>query len=98
MVEEGFGRVDYTYNTLSQLKLETRQFTGLSGSYALSYTYNMGGGLTKLTNPFGVQVGYEHDQTGRLTRVMGANYAGVSTVRAIRRTSRSVHAAHGTRA
>ena len=72
------GRVDYQYNSLSQLISETRQFTGLSGSYPLSYTYNVAGEVESVTDPTGVVVSYEYDKTGRLSDVKGSTYAGVS--------------------
>ena len=75
---DGFGRVDYAYNTLSQMTSETRQINGL-GSYPLSYQYNLAGELTNVTNPWNVQVGYNYDATGRLTGMTGANYAGVTS-------------------
>lgn len=37
------GRVNYQYNTQSQLTKETQQFAGLLGSYALSYQYTVPG-------------------------------------------------------
>ncbi|HEV7903688.1 MAG TPA: S8 family serine peptidase [Pyrinomonadaceae bacterium] len=72
------GRVDYTYNTLSQLTNETRQFAGLSGSYALGYTYNLAGAVASVTDPAGVTVNYGYDAAGRLSQVTGTPYAGVT--------------------
>jgi RHS repeat-associated protein len=75
---DGLGSVSYVYDRLSRLTSETRTFTGV-GSYALSYTYNLANELTSITNPWGVQVGYNYDAIGRSTSVSGANYAGVSS-------------------
>ena len=48
------GRVDYTYDTWSRLKTETRKFDDISGpTFQLSYDYNLTGGITSLTHPFG---------------------------------------------
>jgi len=61
----------YSYNQLSQMTSETRTFTGLSGSYALSYGYNLAGQPTSLSEPsqFGAVVNYAHDTAGRLATV-----------------------------
>jgi RHS repeat-associated protein len=75
---DGLGSVSYSYNTLSQLTSETRTFTGL-GSYALNYTYNIGGELKSITNPWGAQVGYGYDKIGRLNGVSGSGYVGLTS-------------------
>ena len=75
---DGLGSVTYVYNTLSQLKTETRTFAGL-GAYTLSYDYNLAGQLSSFTNHWGAQVGYVYDKVGRLTNVTGSGYAGVSS-------------------
>lgn len=78
---DGLGSVSYTFDQLSRLTAEARTFTGLtgpqSGTYRLSYSYNLAGELTQVTNPWDVQVGYNYDRQGRLAQVTGANYAGV---------------------
>jgi YD repeat-containing protein len=74
---DGLGSVSYGYNQLSQLTSETRTLP--VGSFALTYNYNLAGELTSVTNPWGAQVGYGYDNTGRLTNVSGSGYAGVST-------------------
>ncbi|HVG33989.1 MAG TPA: S8 family serine peptidase, partial [Pyrinomonadaceae bacterium] len=79
---DGLGQVGYQYDRLSQLKSETRTFNSgaLNGSsFALSYDYNLAGELTKVTNPWNVQVGYQYDRQGRVSGVTGANYGGVSS-------------------
>jgi YD repeat-containing protein len=68
-MSDATGSCTYAYDTLSRMTSETRSFTGLSGSYTLSYAYNLGGELTSITDPFSVQVGYSYDGTGRLLSV-----------------------------
>ncbi len=75
MTEQGFGSVSYQYDALSRLTSESRIFTGLgTTSYTLSYTYNLGGQLTSITDPWGVKVGYVRDITGTLMSVTGEGY------------------------
>ena len=76
---DGLGSVSYVYNTISQLTSETRTFTGVAGTYALTYGYNLGGELNSVTNQWGAQVGYTYDKTGRPSAVTGSGYAGVSS-------------------
>ena len=71
------GRVDYTYDTWSRMLSETRQFTGLSGAFRLSYGYNLSGQLTSLTDPFNSQVGYNYDSAGQLRTVTGSGAGSV---------------------
>jgi YD repeat-containing protein len=70
----GLVSVSYGYNQLLQMTSETRTFTGLSGSYALTYAYNLVGELTSLIEPsqFGASVSYGYDGAGRMTSVNGA--------------------------
>jgi len=68
---DGLGSVSYGYDQLSRLTSETRAFTGV-GSFILSYSYNLAGELTSLTNPWGSVVGYGYDKTGRLTGITGS--------------------------
>jgi YD repeat-containing protein len=58
----------YVYDSLSQMTSETRAFSGV-GSYQLSYSYNLAGELTGMTNPWNVWTGYSYDNNGRLNRV-----------------------------
>ena len=74
---DGAGRVDYEYDSLSRLKSETRQFTGLPTSYTISYGYNLAGQLTSLTDPFGNRADYVRDRLGRVTAVTGTGYGDV---------------------
>jgi YD repeat-containing protein len=76
-MSDGLGSASYVYNNLAQMSSETRTFNGLS-SYTLSYSYNLAGELSSVTNPWGAQVGYGYDKAGRLQNVSGSGYAGVS--------------------
>jgi RHS repeat-associated protein len=75
---DGLGSASYVYNTISQLTSETRSFTNV-GSYTLTYGYNLAGQLNSVSNPWGAQVGYSYDKTGRPSSVSGSGYAGVSS-------------------
>jgi len=70
---DGVGTHSYAYNQLSRLTSETYNFTGLSGTYTLSYGYNLAGALTSLAEPaqYGAVISYAHDAIGRLTAVTG---------------------------
>jgi len=76
---DGLGSKSYIYNDLSQLKSETRTFNGV-GTFTLSYDYNLGGELKKLTDSTGMTINYDYDNTGRLNGVTGSDnlYANVS--------------------
>ncbi|HEX8118155.1 MAG TPA: hypothetical protein VF521_12850, partial [Pyrinomonadaceae bacterium] len=75
-MDDGPGRVDYAYDALSRLLMESRQFDGLSGARTLAYEYTAAGALKSLTEQ-GVQtISYQHDNAGRLTQVTGTPYAG----------------------
>lgn len=75
---DGMGSTSYNYDQLSRLTSETRSFTGV-GSFTLSYSYNLSGELTSVTDHFGAAVGYTYDKTGRLTDVTGSGYANVTS-------------------
>jgi YD repeat-containing protein len=75
---DGVGRVDYTYDTWSRMASETRQFTGLSGSFRISYGYNLAGQLMSITDPFNSTVSYSRNHGGQLTAVTGTGYPGVT--------------------
>ncbi len=67
---DGVGTMTYSYDTLSRLLSETRNFTGLSGNFALSYEYYQSTGqLKKITDPFGASISYAYDLAGRTTGV-----------------------------
>src|SRR5258706_5960076 len=68
---DGSGRVDYSYDQLSRVQSETRQFNGLSGSFAFSYLYNLVGEVTSVTDEHAnVTLTNSFDSIGRVT---GAN-------------------------
>jgi YD repeat-containing protein len=69
---DGTGSKTYQYNQLSQLTSETRQFTGLSGSFTLSYEYNLAGALKAFTDHAGSRVDYAFNNLGMLTGVTGS--------------------------
>jgi YD repeat-containing protein len=81
---DGLGRVDYSYDALSQLQWENRQFTNIAnplsadGKYKLSYSYTIGGALKSVTDPFGSTINYTYDSAGELTNVTGTAYAGIT--------------------
>lgn len=66
------GTKTFQYNQLSQLTSETRQFTGLSGSFTLSYEYNLAGALKAVTDHVGSRVDYVFNNVGLLTSVTGS--------------------------
>ena len=76
---DGSGSVTYQYDQLSRLTSETRQFNGRSGSYKLSYSYNLAGELSSITDPTDAIVNYSYDPTGRMTAITGTSFAGVTS-------------------
>jgi RHS repeat-associated protein len=75
---DGFGRVDYSYDTMSRLSSETRTFSGL-GTYVFSYLYNLSGELTAMWNSWGYINSYSYDQVGRLA-TMNSTYGSASYI------------------
>ncbi|MGB7203636.1 MAG: hypothetical protein WBD16_15425, partial [Pyrinomonadaceae bacterium] len=71
----GINATTYTYNESSQITSETVDFDDLSSNLTIGYTYNIGGGLKSVTDPYGYTVDYANDKTGRVTGVAGAAYA-----------------------
>ena len=85
-MNDGSGSVTYTYDQLSRLTSETRNFTGI-GSFALSYSYNLASELASMTNQWGAVINYSYDKLGRATGATGSGigaptYAGSLTYRA----------------
>jgi YD repeat-containing protein len=78
---DGLGGTTYGYDQLSRLTSESRTFTGLAGSFSISYGYNLANQLTSLAEPaqFGSTFSYVYDATGRLTTVNGSSFGGVTT-------------------
>ncbi len=76
---DGVGSVSYLYDTLSRMLSETRTFTGLAGSFPLSYEYHGATGqLKKVTDPFGDSISYEYDLAGRTRNITGSAFGGVT--------------------
>src|SRR5438093_8821793 len=67
-MSDGLGTSTYHYDSLSRMDWEERTF-GNIGPYRLSYSYNLAGELTGMTNPWNVWTGYSYDNNGRLNRV-----------------------------
>ncbi|HEY0763242.1 MAG TPA: DUF4214 domain-containing protein [Pyrinomonadaceae bacterium] len=79
LMTDGTGSTTYHYNQLSQLTSETRQFSGLSGSFTLSYEYNAAGALKSITDHTGSRVDYLYNTAGALTTVNGSGAASAPT-------------------
>jgi YD repeat-containing protein len=76
---DGQGSTSYAYDQLSRLTTETRHVNELAdlptgGDYTFTYEYNLAGALSRVTDPFGAQVGYSRDAAGRISAVTGAGY------------------------
>jgi YD repeat-containing protein len=76
---DGLGYVGYTYDTLSQMRSETRTIEGV-GTFPIVYDYHPGGQLKKITDPMNVSINYSYDNAGRTSAVTGSDtlYGGVS--------------------
>jgi YD repeat-containing protein len=62
--------VNYTYDSLSRLLSEARQFAGLTGTYTLAYEYNLVGQVKKVTDQSAsTSFSYVLDSVGRLTTI-----------------------------
>lgn len=79
------GSTAYTYDSLSRLKDETRSFVDslpnapLTGnSFKIQYQYTLSGALKKITDPFGDEINYASDKSGRLKDVTGSTYANLT--------------------
>jgi YD repeat-containing protein len=74
-MNDGSGTMSYGYDELSHITSETKTFNGLSGSYALNYSYNLAGELTSLSIPFTSQsIGYGYDNAGRLSSMSASGF------------------------
>lgn len=76
---DGTGSRTYSYDQLSQLTSEARQFTGLSGSFMLTYEYNLAGALKSFMDHVGSRVNYNFNTVGMLTSVTGSGAHSAST-------------------
>ncbi|MEQ1762142.1 MAG: hypothetical protein ABL984_03245 [Pyrinomonadaceae bacterium] len=79
------GGVEYEYNSLSQLKSETRAFNIPMASaplpdnkFKILYEYSLGT-LKSYTDPFGQQIVYGRDKLARATDITGSSFGGVTT-------------------
>ncbi|HVF51360.1 MAG TPA: Ig-like domain-containing protein [Pyrinomonadaceae bacterium] len=74
------GRVDYEYDTLSQLRAERRTFNDANNSSisnltrSITYDYSPSGALKSVTDPFGDRIDYVYNQAGQLQSVSGSPY------------------------
>lgn len=69
------GRVDYEYNTLSQMIAESRRFNGLDASFQLTYGYTAAGQLKYLSQTGATRLDYSYDTAGRLLGVTGTGFS-----------------------
>lgn len=82
-MSDGLGSASYKYDQLSRLTSESRRLTALpnapvpNNEYTISYSYNLARALLSVTDPFGKQVSYTRDVTGRLSSVSRPGYAGL---------------------
>jgi YD repeat-containing protein len=82
---DALGTVAYTYDELSRMTSEARNFSDTladepaSGVYEVQYTYGLAGGLLSYTDPFGEEIGYSNDKLGRLSSVTGSSFGGVTS-------------------
>jgi YD repeat-containing protein len=76
LMSDATGTTTYSYDSLSRMSSESRTFTGLSGSYSLSYSYNLADALAVLSIPFrSQQIGYSHDTVNRLSGVSASGFS-----------------------
>jgi len=81
LMTDGSGSTTYEYDQLSRLRSETRTFSGLSGSYNISYEYNLADQLQKITDPTNMSINYGYNSAAKVNSVIGSGnlYANVST-------------------
>jgi len=78
---DGAGTTSFNYDSLSRMSSESRTFIGRSGTYSLSYSYNLANALTGLSIPFrSQQIGYNYDNAGRLSGVTGSGFTATHVV------------------
>src|SRR5690606_5860729 len=82
---DALGTIAYTYDDLSRMTAEARNFSDTladeptSGVYEVQYTYGLAGGLLSYTDPFGEEIEYSNDKLGRLSSVTGSSFGGVTS-------------------
>ena len=76
---DGMGTQTYSYDRLSRMTSETRNFTNFN-SYTLNYSYGLAGQLLSISDPAEPTraVGYEYDKTGRVGKVSGGGFGGAT--------------------
>lgn len=72
-MSDGIGSVIYGYDQLSRLTSESRDLSELGQSFTLSYSYNLAGQMTSITEPsqFGSTVIYTYNEAGKVSDVTG---------------------------
>ncbi len=78
-MSDGTGNLTYSYDELSRLKEETKDFADtlsneISGGYKLKYNYFLTDGLKSIEDPFGAKATYESDKLGRTTAIGGDEF------------------------
>jgi YD repeat-containing protein len=78
-MSDGTGNLTYSYDELSRLKTETKDFldtlaSAPNGVYELKYNYQLTGGIKSIEDPFGAIVSYDADKTGRTTAIGGSGF------------------------
>jgi YD repeat-containing protein len=76
-MDDGPGYVSYAYDMLSQLQSETRHFDELAGDYQISYTHNLAGQISTITdNRFNTTAAYTYNKAAELIGIAGNGYGG----------------------
>jgi RHS repeat-associated protein len=57
---DSIGTLNYDYDSMSRLTLETRTITGVSGTFTTGYGYNLKGDITSMTYPSGRVVNFTY--------------------------------------
>lgn len=90
---DGMGEQIYEYDSLSRLVWEKRNFSDTlpsqsvpANGFKIQYQYGLSGQLQNITDPYGEQVNYSQDKTGRLKTVSGIKAQTQATVNYITET------------
>ncbi len=76
---DGQGQTNYVYDTLSRLSSESRIFTGVSGTWQLTYDHNLVGQLTRLTDVRNnMTVNYGRYKNGAVSSVTTPGFGGIT--------------------
>ena len=74
-----YGQVDYEYDSLSQLRSESRTYSNtptVNGIVrTLTYDYTLAGDLKSVKDPYNAQIDYGYDNAGRVNGVTGTPFA-----------------------